>query len=74
MTIMGAHVLTGDLYGSVAVPTLVIDGEASPPFMHAAARAVASAVPHAQYRTSTAQTRALVPEVLGPALNEFFGS
>jgi hypothetical protein len=70
MTIMGAHVLTGDLYGSVAVPTLVIDGEASPPFMHAAARAV----PHAQYRTSTAQTRALVPEVLGPALNEFFGS
>lgn len=57
---------------SLAVPALVMDGEASYPFMHATAIALASAMPHAQHRTLAGQTHEVAPEVIAPLLVEFF--
>lgn len=57
---------------SVAVPTLVLDGSASYPFMHETARAPANAIPVAQHRTLEGQKHDVVPEVLAPVLKEFF--
>ena len=56
----------------VTAPTLVIDGGASPAFMHNAAQAIADALPNAQRRTLKDQTHAVAPEVLAPVLEEFF--
>jgi pimeloyl-ACP methyl ester carboxylesterase len=58
----------------VAVPTLVIDGEASFPFMHVTAMALANAIPHAQHRTLPGQTHEVEAAVLAPVLVEFFTS
>jgi pimeloyl-ACP methyl ester carboxylesterase len=56
----------------VAVPTLVMDGGASPPFMHTTAVALAAAMPHGQQRTLEGQTHNVAPAALAPALIEFF--
>jgi pimeloyl-ACP methyl ester carboxylesterase len=58
----------------VAVPTLVMDGGASYPFMHTTATALANAIPHAQQRTLEGQTHEVAAEALAPALVEFFNS
>jgi pimeloyl-ACP methyl ester carboxylesterase len=58
----------------VAAPTLVIDGEASFPFMHATAMALANVIPHAQHRTLPGQTHEVEAAVLAPVLVEFFTS
>ncbi|CAG0930029.1 hypothetical protein TFLX_01556 [Thermoflexales bacterium] len=57
---------------SVTVPTLVLDGGASPVFMHNAAQAAADALPNAQRRTLAGQTHDVAPEILAPELIEFF--
>ena len=56
----------------VAVPTLVMDGGASYPFMHETALALAEAIPHAQHRTLEGQTHEVAAEALAPVLVEFF--
>jgi pimeloyl-ACP methyl ester carboxylesterase len=56
----------------VAVPTLVMDGGASYPFMHVTALALVRAMPHAQHRTLEGQTHEVAPQVLAPVLEEFF--
>lgn len=58
----------------VAVPTLVMDGGASYPFMHATATALARAIPGAQHRTLEGQTHEVSPDALAPVLVEFFNS
>jgi pimeloyl-ACP methyl ester carboxylesterase len=58
----------------VAVPTLVMDGGASYPFMHTTATTLANAIPHAQHRTLEGQTHEVAAEALAPALVEFFKS
>ena len=57
---------------SVTVPTLVIDGGASPVFMHDAAQATADALPSSKRRTLEGQTHNVDPTVLAPVLIEFF--
>jgi pimeloyl-ACP methyl ester carboxylesterase len=57
---------------SVTVPTLVIDGGASPPFMHLAAEAAAEALPDARRRTLDGQTHDVAPDALAPVLAGFF--
>lgn len=69
-TIMGP--LPAGLAASVRVPTLVIDGEQSPPVMRQAAQSLAEALPNGQYRTLTGQGHDIVPAVLGPVLEQFF--
>lgn len=56
----------------VRVPTLVMNGGASYPFMYETARALSKAMPHAQLRTLEGQGHAPADDVLAPALREFF--
>lgn len=58
----------------VLVPALVIDGGASPPFLHDTAKTLSQAMPHAQRRTLEGQTHDMNAGVLAPVLEEFFGS
>jgi pimeloyl-ACP methyl ester carboxylesterase len=58
----------------VAVPTLIMNGEASYPFMHTTAVALAKAIPNAQQRTLEGQTHEVAAEAIAPVLVEFFSS
>jgi pimeloyl-ACP methyl ester carboxylesterase len=55
------------------MPVLVLDGDASYPFMAAAADAVAEALPHATRKTLADQEHNPEPEVMAPVLREFLG-
>jgi pimeloyl-ACP methyl ester carboxylesterase len=55
----------------VRVPTLVMNGSASFPFMYQTARTLSKAIPHAQHLTLEGQTHALADDVLVPVLIEF---
>jgi pimeloyl-ACP methyl ester carboxylesterase len=57
---------------SVAMPTLVMDGGESFPFMHTTAVALANAMSHGQHRTLEGQTHEVNAEALAPVLIEFF--
>lgn len=56
----------------VRVPTLIMNGGASYPFMYETARALSQAMPHAQLRTLEGQGHGPADDVLAPALREFF--
>ncbi len=56
----------------VAVPTLVMDGSASFPFMHVTATALTNAIPTAEHRRLPGQTHEVEAAVLAPVLVEFF--
>jgi pimeloyl-ACP methyl ester carboxylesterase len=56
----------------VTVPTLVMDGSESFPFMHVTAAKLASAIPNAQHRTLEGQTHDVASDALAPILIEFF--
>jgi pimeloyl-ACP methyl ester carboxylesterase len=56
----------------IAVPALIMYGEASYPFMHITAAALADAMPHAQLRSLAGQTHEVSPEALAPVLIAFF--
>ncbi len=58
----------------VAVPTLVMDGSASFPFMHVTVAALANAIPNAEHRRLPGQTHEVEAAVLAPVLVEFFTS
>ena len=73
MTLMGDPALLSERAPTVAVPTLVIDGGASPPWGRRSADAVAAAVPGAERRTLEGQTHEVASEPLAPVLAEFFG-
>ncbi|WP_030240964.1 alpha/beta fold hydrolase [Streptomyces sp. NRRL S-350] len=61
-----------DVLARIAVPTLVLDGGASPESLRAPARAVAAAVPGAEYRTLAEQTHDVAADVLVPELVKFY--
>jgi pimeloyl-ACP methyl ester carboxylesterase len=56
----------------VHVPTLIMNGGASFPFMYETALTLSKAIPHAQLRTLEGQDHGPAPEVLAAALKEFF--
>ena len=56
----------------LTMPTLIMDGGASFPFMHATAMTLAKAIPNAQQRTLPSQTHEVESEALAPVLIEFF--
>lgn len=56
----------------VLVPTLVMNGGASFPFMYETARTLSQAMPHAQLSTLEGQGHGPADDVLAPALEEFF--
>ena len=61
-----------DAAAMVKVPTIVIDGEASPPALRDATAAVADAIPQAQRQTLAGQTHDVSPDALAPVLIKFF--
>lgn len=58
----------------VSVPTLVMDGAASFPFMHVTATKLANTIPHARHRTLEGQTHDVAAEAVAPVLIELFSS
>lgn len=70
--IMGDRHLPAERLASVATPTLVLSGGASPEAMRRAAADVVRAVPGAEHRVLEGETHAAPPEVLAPVLREFF--
>ena len=60
--------------GRVTVPTLVMDGSASFPFMNTTAVALAKALPNGEHRTLEGQTHEVEAEALAPVLVEFFNT
>jgi pimeloyl-ACP methyl ester carboxylesterase len=56
---------------NVGVPTLVMSGSESFPFMHTTAAALANAIPNAQHRVLEGQTHEVSAEALAPVLIEF---
>jgi pimeloyl-ACP methyl ester carboxylesterase len=76
MRVMGDHLsgtpLPSDRWGSVTIPTLVIDGSASPPWLGNAAQGLVDVLPDAQRRTIEGQTHDVDPSLLAPVLEEFF--
>lgn len=56
----------------LTVPTLLIDGGNSFPFMHVTASALAKAIPDSQQQTLAGQTHEVAAEALAPVLIEFF--
>ena len=56
----------------VRMPTLIMNGSASFPFMYQTARTLSRVIPHAQLRTLEGQDHAPSDEVLAPVLKAFF--
>jgi hypothetical protein len=76
-TIMGDTMAGNSLpikkhWASVTLPTLVIDGGASPAWARNPVQVLADALPNPQRRTPEGQTHAVAPEALAPVLEEFF--
>jgi pimeloyl-ACP methyl ester carboxylesterase len=73
-TIVGDLKLPTALIASVMTPTLVINGENSPPLLRNAARAVAETLPNGRQVTLAGQTHDISPDATAPALAEFLSS
>jgi pimeloyl-ACP methyl ester carboxylesterase len=58
----------------VALPTLIMDGSQSFPFMHTTAVQLASSIPNAQQRTLEGQTHEVDSKAVAPVLIEFFSN
>jgi pimeloyl-ACP methyl ester carboxylesterase len=72
--IMGDRSLPTGLITSITAPALVISGEQSPPFLRAAARAVAQALPNGRLASLPGQGHDISPEATAPAMAEFLAS
>jgi pimeloyl-ACP methyl ester carboxylesterase len=59
-------------WASVTIPTLVMDGGASPAWQHNGVRALVDVLPNVRHRTLEGQDHGAADEVLAPALIEFF--
>jgi len=71
--IMGDYSVPVEAAARVTVPTLVLDGSASMPFMASGTDALAAALPNGQRRTLEGQSHDVDAAVLAPVLAEFFG-
>lgn len=63
--------LSAGRWRAVTVPTLVVDGGASPAWARNAVEALVEVLPDAQRRTLEGQTHQVDPEVLAPVVAEF---
>jgi pimeloyl-ACP methyl ester carboxylesterase len=61
-------------WSGVAVPALVMDGGKSPQYMRNAAKALAEALPKADYRTIPGQTHMVKAAAIAPVIKEFLGA
>jgi pimeloyl-ACP methyl ester carboxylesterase len=70
--VMGDSGVPVEIAKNVRVPALVMDGEATADFLHAAADQLAKALPNAQRKTLSGQTHTVTPETIAPVLKSFF--
>lgn len=70
--VMGDGSVPAVAAAAVTVPALVLDGGESDDFKHAAADALAKAMPHAQRKTLEGQMTLVPAEILAPVIREFF--
>lgn len=73
-TAMGDYHLPTELAASISIPTIVIVGSATWPFLISTGKALAEAIPGAQYYELEGQTHQVDPAALGPVLTDFFNS
>jgi hypothetical protein len=59
-------------WAAVTQPALVLDGGDSPAWARNACRALAEALPNAEYQTLEGQTHEVANDVLAPVLDRFF--
>jgi pimeloyl-ACP methyl ester carboxylesterase len=59
-------------FASICVPTLVMNGAKTDPRLREAARSLAGVIPAARHRELAGQTHNVKPDVLTPAIVEFF--
>lgn len=71
---MSGNPLSPDPWHAISIPTLVMDGGASPDWQHNGTRALAAALPDAQRRTLEGQDHGPADAILAPMLVEFFTS
>lgn len=69
---MGDYSVPTTLAASVSIPTLVMTGSETFPFMHASAHTLVNAMPNAEYRSLEGQRHDVDVNVLAPLLIEFF--
>jgi pimeloyl-ACP methyl ester carboxylesterase len=69
---MSGTALPPDRWASVTMPTLVMDGGASPAWARNAVGALVEVLPNAQRRTLADQDHGADPGILAPVLQEFF--
>jgi pimeloyl-ACP methyl ester carboxylesterase len=69
--VMGDYAPPVATAAKVAVPTIILTGGASFPFMHPTADVLAAAIPDARTRRLEGQEHNVDPTVLGPAIKEF---
>jgi pimeloyl-ACP methyl ester carboxylesterase len=62
-----------DSVKDITIPTLVLSGEKSTPFILATADRIAERIPNAQRKILRGQTHQAAPEAVAPLLIEFFG-
>lgn len=72
--VMGEYEVPVARFASIKIPTLVMHGSKTDVRLQKAALAVADAVPSAQHRTLAGQTHNVKPDVLTPAVVEFFSA
>jgi pimeloyl-ACP methyl ester carboxylesterase len=61
-------------WSGATAPAIVMDGGKSPQYMRNGAKALAEALPKAQYRTLPGQTHMIKAAVVAPAVKEFLGA
>jgi hypothetical protein len=71
-TTIGADGLPADRLATVTVPALLLDSRGTAPFLAAATRAVAQAIPGAGHLTLDGGFHDVPPPVLAPVLADFF--
>jgi pimeloyl-ACP methyl ester carboxylesterase len=72
VTVTGDGSLLTGRAAAITVPTLVMHGDLSTPFLRDASLAAAAGVPGAVHRTLEGQSHNLDPKALAPALEDFF--
>lgn len=70
--VMGDSGVPVELAKNVRAPVLVIDGEMTADFLHAAADRLAAALPDARRKTLAGQTHSAAPDALAPVLKAFY--
>lgn len=69
---MSGKPLPAERWAAMTAPVLVMDGGASPAWIRHTAETLADTLPYGEHKSLPGQTHSAKPELLGPALEQFF--